>query len=461
MDLALALVEEDLGRDLALQVSRWLVMFVQRPGGQSQFSSQLSAELVERRPLRDLQTFIAEHPEADLSVDALAARLAISPRHFARAVRQRDRHDPRSTSRSRASRSPAACSRPPTWPSSASPLSAGFGTVETLQRAFRRRVHVTPHRHPAATSCASIPRLEERLMTQPDHPDPANRRAAALSACCSSTGSSRSTPSAPPRCSGPSCPPGAGCRPAPLEVHLVAEQAGSVTAGYGFVLGADRGYDDCPPLDVLVVPGGTGGETDDATARIGRRFQTHHEPTLAFVRGTAERGGVVASVCTGAFVRRAPACWPVAAATPTGAPANELLALMAALWGGVRAVAERGGRRRRHRDRRGVSSGIDVALTLVRRFLGDACADLTATVIERETPAAGFGVLDGARRAPDQRRMSDRRTPVRSDPRPATTAGGDRRSEVVGQPAGVRRHEARGGDAQRGAGAQAEALAAR
>src|SRR5205809_3490783 len=55
MDLSLALVEEDLGRRAALEVARWLVLFLKRPGGQSQFSAQLGAQIAERRPLRDLQ----------------------------------------------------------------------------------------------------------------------------------------------------------------------------------------------------------------------------------------------------------------------------------------------------------------------------------------------------------------------------------------------------------------------
>ncbi len=85
IDLALALVEEDLGRDVALLVARHLVMFLRRPGGQAQFSTQLAAQLAERHPLREVQRWIAEHPDGDLSVDALAARAALSPRHFARA----------------------------------------------------------------------------------------------------------------------------------------------------------------------------------------------------------------------------------------------------------------------------------------------------------------------------------------------------------------------------------------
>ncbi|MEV0369009.1 DJ-1/PfpI family protein [Streptomyces sp. NPDC050636] len=87
IDLALALVEEDLGRDLALSIARQLVVFLRRPGNQTQFSAQLAAQTAERRPLRDVQQWITENPAADLSVDALAARAGLSPRHFARAFR--------------------------------------------------------------------------------------------------------------------------------------------------------------------------------------------------------------------------------------------------------------------------------------------------------------------------------------------------------------------------------------
>jgi transcriptional regulator GlxA family with amidase domain len=75
IDLALALVEDDLGRDAALAVARQLVVFLRRPGNQAQFSA----------PLRDVQQWIAEHPAADLSVEALAGKASLSPRHFARA----------------------------------------------------------------------------------------------------------------------------------------------------------------------------------------------------------------------------------------------------------------------------------------------------------------------------------------------------------------------------------------
>jgi len=84
MDLALALVEEDLGRDVALAVARELVLFLHRPGGQSQFSAQLAVQFAERRPLKELQAYMLDHPAADLSVGTLARRVAMSPRNFAR-----------------------------------------------------------------------------------------------------------------------------------------------------------------------------------------------------------------------------------------------------------------------------------------------------------------------------------------------------------------------------------------
>lgn len=85
IDLALALVEDDLGRLAAMTIARYLVMFLRRPGNQRQFSMQLQAQLAQRPNLRGVQQWIADHPDADLSVDALARRAGLSPRQFARA----------------------------------------------------------------------------------------------------------------------------------------------------------------------------------------------------------------------------------------------------------------------------------------------------------------------------------------------------------------------------------------
>ena len=87
MDLALALVEEDLDRDAALTIARHLVLFLRRPGNQSQFSATLAAQQPEREPLREIQRSVLEDVAGEHSVEAMAARAHMSPRHFARAFR--------------------------------------------------------------------------------------------------------------------------------------------------------------------------------------------------------------------------------------------------------------------------------------------------------------------------------------------------------------------------------------
>jgi transcriptional regulator GlxA family with amidase domain len=84
MDLALALVEEDHGSQLALQVARNLVLYLRRPGGQSQFSAALSLQLTDRKPLRELEAWVLDNLHKSLTVPRLAERVAMSPRNFAR-----------------------------------------------------------------------------------------------------------------------------------------------------------------------------------------------------------------------------------------------------------------------------------------------------------------------------------------------------------------------------------------
>lgn len=84
MDLSLALVEEDFGSAIALQVAQALVLFLRRPGGQTQFSAILAAQATEYRSLHELQIWMANNLRKDLSVENLADRVAMSPRNFAR-----------------------------------------------------------------------------------------------------------------------------------------------------------------------------------------------------------------------------------------------------------------------------------------------------------------------------------------------------------------------------------------
>lgn len=144
MDLALALLEEDFGRAVALQVARRLVLFLRRPGGQSQFSAQLTAQLADREPLRELQGWIADHVRADLSVPALAERVAMSPRNFARVFRRELGMSPARFVE--LSRVEAARRRLEESADAVDAIadSCGFGTGESMRRAFLRAVSVAP-----------------------------------------------------------------------------------------------------------------------------------------------------------------------------------------------------------------------------------------------------------------------------------------------------------------------------
>ena len=144
IDLALALVEADHGSALARSIARQLVVFVQRPGGQAQFSAQLAAQRPVREPLRTVQSYIAEHPNADLSVPALAERAGMSERHFARVFRAETGRSP--AAHVEAVRVETARRLLETTPDGLDRIAraAGFGTIATMHRAFRRTVRVTP-----------------------------------------------------------------------------------------------------------------------------------------------------------------------------------------------------------------------------------------------------------------------------------------------------------------------------
>ncbi len=144
MDLALALAEEDLGAEASLEVARWLVLFAKRPGGQSQFSAALAAQTADRRPLREVQEWVRANPGGDCSVEALAERACMSPRNFSRAFSREVGMTPAAWVE--ASRVDLAKGLLETTFASTEAVAAesGFGTIETMRRAFRRRVGVSP-----------------------------------------------------------------------------------------------------------------------------------------------------------------------------------------------------------------------------------------------------------------------------------------------------------------------------
>ena len=144
MDLALALVEEDLDREAALTIARHLVLFLRRPGNQSQFSATLAAQQPEREPLREVQRYVVEHVAEDLTVEALAEQAHMSQRHFARAFRAETGITPgRYVERVRVEAARRAL-EDSVQPIATIAAACGFGTPETMRRAFIRALGVAP-----------------------------------------------------------------------------------------------------------------------------------------------------------------------------------------------------------------------------------------------------------------------------------------------------------------------------
>ena len=144
MDLALALVEDDLGAEVALAVARVLVVFLKRPGGQSQFSGALSAQQATRPALRELQAWIAGHLDEDLSVATLATRANLSERSFARAFRAEVGQTPAAYVEKLRVERARTLLEDGAEPLEAVARAAGFSSPEVLRRAFHRRVGVGP-----------------------------------------------------------------------------------------------------------------------------------------------------------------------------------------------------------------------------------------------------------------------------------------------------------------------------
>lgn len=144
LDLALALVQEDLGQSVAAAVARQLVMFLRRSGGQTQFSELLEAQATGRETLRDLLAWIAEHLADDLSIEHLAARSRMSNRNFTRAFRKEVRQTPaRYVERIRVEAARRALEE---TEDSAEEVAAacGFGSADSMRRSFVRVLNVTP-----------------------------------------------------------------------------------------------------------------------------------------------------------------------------------------------------------------------------------------------------------------------------------------------------------------------------
>jgi cyclohexyl-isocyanide hydratase len=161
----------------------------------------------------------------------------------------------------------------------------------------------------------------------------------------------------------------------PVEVYLAAATDEPVEGGYGFTVHPTVSFADCPALDVLVVPGGSGGEDDDESAHWGRRFYWSHQPTLDFITEQDAGAEITASVCTG----RGNTHWVAR---------DELVARMAERGEPFELVTDRVVDDGHIVTAGGVSSGIALGFHLVERLLGKAVRDAVYLGIEMETPDA-------------------------------------------------------------------------
>jgi transcriptional regulator GlxA family with amidase domain len=143
IDLSLALLEEDHGHQTALTVARQLVMFLVRPGGQAQYSHMLSRQATTSEPLRELQVYMLENLRADLSVEALAERIGMSPRHFSRVCLREVKMNPgQFVDRLRVEAAQQMID------SSSKGLkeiadACGFGSADSMRRTFQRVIGIT------------------------------------------------------------------------------------------------------------------------------------------------------------------------------------------------------------------------------------------------------------------------------------------------------------------------------
>lgn len=147
VDLFLAIVQTDHGAELAHQAAGWLVVFVQRPGGQSQFSAQLRTQRAATTSIADLQASLGDHLDEDLGVEALAARVGMSPRTFARVFRRETGTTPAVFVEELRVETARRLLETTDLTVAAVARRVGLKHAETLHRAFHRRLGTTPDRY--------------------------------------------------------------------------------------------------------------------------------------------------------------------------------------------------------------------------------------------------------------------------------------------------------------------------
>ncbi len=144
IDLALALVADDLGSDVAQTLARWLVMFLHRPGGQTQFATPVWVPRAERSAVRAVQDRVESAPGGDHRLPALAAAASMSVRHFARVFTSETGQSPgRFVERVRLEAARADLEAADDTLEVVAQR-CGLGSAESLRRAFHRHLGVSP-----------------------------------------------------------------------------------------------------------------------------------------------------------------------------------------------------------------------------------------------------------------------------------------------------------------------------
>jgi transcriptional regulator GlxA family with amidase domain len=144
IDLALKLIEDDHGRDLALTVARRLVVFLKRPGGQSQFSAHLAAQMADEGRIRSLQHWILDHLSLDLALDSLASRVGMSVRNFTRVFQGETGTTPADFVEMARVDAARRLLEESDTPLQRVASRCGFASPDTMRRSFMRRIGTGP-----------------------------------------------------------------------------------------------------------------------------------------------------------------------------------------------------------------------------------------------------------------------------------------------------------------------------
>lgn len=147
IDLALAFVEQDFGRDLALQVARDLVIFLKRPGGQSQFSTLLTSQMTASPGIREIQSWVLANLDQPLRVDDLSARAGMSVRNFARRFFKETHTTPAEFIEIARCEQAMGLLLDTNLPMKTIAFRSGFPSDEQLRKVFQKRFSLTPREY--------------------------------------------------------------------------------------------------------------------------------------------------------------------------------------------------------------------------------------------------------------------------------------------------------------------------